>query len=203
MYSRLKINRICTWMLLATLAVLQTITPVEAAESVNTIESETKNSDLERILKKATIVDSDIDILEKYGNQNGVYAIFPKSGEIIVLELNTSKIKVLSGVKEITQTNKMTVYTKQGTIDFISTIDGTFRYDGTHAWCISGKAYKKFSSSSSKISYTKNSFSDKKVTGYSKYEIKANVHTPYNNFSFGQYVRYNPSGKRDGNFYRV
>lgn len=88
-------------------------------------------------------------------------------------------------------------YTKSnGKLDWSSEVIGTFHFDNTYVWCTAGEAKHSFGDpGNSSISYSSNTYSSKKVTGVSKYQIKAKIKTPTGTYNITQYVGSNPEGQ--------
>lgn len=146
------------------------------------------------------IILNNVDEIELYNCADGTYETYLEDGSCIQITIKTTDI-VESGIStyatEYIQ-NKSFNYRRvksNGDLDWRSEVSATFHYNETYVWCTAGIAYSEFGvPSKSSISYSLNEYSSAKVTGVSKYQIKAKIKTPTGTYDISQYVGSDPMG---------
>lgn len=147
------------------------------------------------------IILNNIEELELYNGADGIYEVRLDDGSRIRVTIKTTNIinpAISTSATEYIQNKSYNYeYTKpNGTLDWSSEVAATFHFNNTYVWCTEGTAYHKFGDpSNSSISYSLNTYSSAKVTGVSKYQIKANIKTPTGTYNISQYIGSDPAGQ--------
>jgi hypothetical protein len=164
--------------------------------------------------EEGLIVLDDINDINSYDGADGTYVQYLDDGSAIKVEITTrtSLIRpaLSNSTAEYTKSASATEYIQNKSYNYelidinnklkwSSEVTGTFHFNNTYVWCTSGTAYYILGDSSSTISYSKNTYSSKKVTGVSKYEIAAKITTPSGIYNISQYVGCNPTGETSNN----
>lgn len=141
-----------------------------------------------------------LEDIEHYNGADGTYAVLLEDGRCIRVTIKTTYL-ANSGISlydtEYIQNKSYNYeYIINGDLDWSSEVSATFHYNNTYVWCTEGIAYHDFGDpSNSSISYSLNTYSSAKVTGVSKYQIKAQIKTPTGTYNISQYVGSDPSGQ--------
>ncbi len=156
---------------------------------------------VKKILFNATLVHDMQEINNKYHGRDGVYYQIDDDGNILISEISTesfdNKDALLLGqlkaarVSEQKKTYNYVYCAPDGTEWWKSTIEATFDFNGSKVWCVSGNAKI---TGGSKVKYSKNSYSSKKVTGISYYTIEATFRSHKQNFHITQQLGSDPNG---------
>lgn len=144
---------------------------------------------------------NNLEEIELYNGADGTYEVRMDDGSYIRVTIKTTNIvdpAISTYATEYIQNKSYNYeYMKpNGDLDWSSKVAATFHFNNTYVWCTEGIAYHDFGdSSNSSISYSLNTYSSAKVTGVSKYQIKAKIKTPTGTYNISQYVGSDPTGQ--------
>ena len=146
------------------------------------------------------IILNDMKDLKQYNGADGIYKVRLDNGNWIEITINTtdiadSRMSVYAS-ETIQKKSYEYKYTySNGDLIWKTKVTGTFHFDKTYVWCTYGIAeYDIGDRDHSSISFSENTYSSAKVTGVSKYQIKAKITTPAGTYNITQYVGSDPSG---------
>lgn len=155
----------------------------------------------QEIGNNGVIILNDMKDLEQYNGADGIYKIRLENGNWIEMTIKTTNISNSRMSAYATESIQDKSYNYRytypnGDLIWSSQVTGTFHFDQTYVWCTYGIAESGFGDrSNSSISYSENTYSSAKVTGVSKYQIKAKITTPAGTYYISQSVGSDPSGK--------
>ena len=153
------------------------------------------------IENNGVIILNNIEEIELYNGADGTYEAWLNDGSHIRVTIKTINMidpAISTYATEYIQNKSYNYeYMKpNGDLDWSSEVAATFHFNNTYVWCTEGIAYHDFgNSSNSSISYSLNTYSSAKVTGVSKYQIKAKINTPTGTYNISQYVGSDPTGQ--------
>lgn len=179
-----------------------------SAEELNASGNQTEGTIT--VNAKELIVLEDINDITRYDGADGTYVQYLDDGSTLKVKISTKTIMLPASINSFTEFAAATEYIQNKSYNYelidinnklkwSSEVIGTFHFNNTYVWCTAGNAYYTLGSSSSTISYSKNTYSSKKVTGVSKYEIEAKITTPTGVYNISQYVGCNPTGETSNN----
>lgn len=147
------------------------------------------------------IILKDIEELEYYNGADGIYRVYMDDGRYMQITIKTtdnSTQGISTYATEYIQKKSFSyeLTWPNGDLDWCSKLTGTFHFNKTYVWCTEGIAYSEFGDpDNSSITYSENTYSSAKVTGVSKYQIKAKIKTPTGTYNITQYVGSDPDGE--------
>ena len=147
------------------------------------------------------IILNNIEEIELYNGADGIYEVRLDDGSHLRVTIKTTNIvdsEISAYATEYIQNKAYNYeYLKPNEdLDWSSEVAATFHFNNTYVWCTDGTASHKFADPNrSSISYNLVTYSDAKVTGISKYQIKAKIETPTGTYNISQYVGSDPTGQ--------